>query len=71
MFEKKDEYLQGSEDLQPEKYTVEPIIGNYKQNLRFREFITMGLDSVKTGFNLVCSAVNLKKIWLKSKQMID
>ncbi|WP_292484925.1 IS1182 family transposase [Methanohalobium sp.] len=48
------------------KHTVEPAIGNYKQNLRFREFITRGLNSVKTEFNLVCAAVNLRKIWLNS-----
>jgi transposase len=46
------------------KYTVEPVIGNYKQNLRFREFITRGLNSVKNEFNLVCVAINLKKVWL-------
>ncbi len=48
------------------KYTVEPAIGNYKQNLKFREFITRGLNSVKNEFNLVCAAINLKKLWLQS-----
>ena len=48
------------------KYTVEPVIGNYKQNLKFREFITRGLNSVKNEFNLVCAAINLKKVWLYS-----
>lgn len=49
------------------KYTVEPAIGNYKQNLKFREFITRGLDSAKNEFNLMCAAINLKKIWLQCK----
>ncbi|MFP4655594.1 MAG: transposase, partial [Methanohalobium sp.] len=48
------------------KHTVEPAIGNYKQNLRFTEFITRGLNSVKAEFNLVCAAVNLRKIWINS-----
>ncbi|WP_319507250.1 IS1182 family transposase [uncultured Methanolobus sp.] len=48
------------------KYTVEPAIGNYKQNLKFREFITRGLNSAKNEFNLVCAAINLKKLWLQS-----
>jgi transposase len=46
------------------KYTVEPVIGNYKQNIKFREFITRGLNSVKNEFNLLCAAINLKKLWL-------
>lgn len=46
------------------KYTVEPVIGNYKQNLKFREFITRGLNSVKSEFNLVCAVISLKKLWL-------
>ena len=43
---------------------VEPAIGNYKENLGFREFLTRGIRSVRNEFNLVCTAVNLKKIWI-------
>jgi transposase len=46
------------------KQVVEPVIGNYKENLGFREFLTRGLKSVRNEFNLVCTAVNLKKIWI-------
>jgi transposase len=46
------------------KQVVEPAIGNYKENLGFREFLTRGLKSVRNEFNLVCTAVNLRKIWI-------
>jgi len=45
------------------KITVEPVYGNIKQNLGFREFLLRGLDKAKTEFNLVCIAHNLQKIW--------
>ena len=47
---------------------VEPAIGNYKENLGFREFLTRGIKSVRNEFNLVCTAVNLKKIWIYSNK---
>ena len=34
------------------KCTVEPVIGNIKQNLGFREFLLKGLDKVKIEMNL-------------------
>ena len=33
------------------KITVEPVIGNLKQNLGFREFLLRGLDNVKIEMN--------------------
>lgn len=45
------------------KCTVEPVIGNIKQNLGFREFLLKGLDKVKIETNLVSIAHNLQKIW--------
>lgn len=50
------------------KMVVEPAIGNYKENLGFREFLTRGLKSVRNEFNLVCTAVNLRKIWIYSNK---
>ena len=46
------------------KQVVEPVIGHYKENLGFRDFLTRGLGTVKNEFNLVCAAHNLKKIWI-------
>lgn len=48
------------------KCTVEPVIGNIKQNLGFREFMLKGIDKVKIEMNLVCIAHNLQKIWKQS-----
>lgn len=48
------------------KCTVEPVIGNIKQNLGFREFLLKGVDKVKIEMNLVCIAHNLQKIWKQS-----
>ena len=45
------------------KITVEPVIGNIKQNLGLREFLLRGLEKVKIEMNLACIAHNLKKIW--------
>jgi len=45
---------------------VEPAVGNYKENLGFRDFLTRGLKAVRNEFNLVCTAANLRKIWIYS-----
>ena len=45
------------------KMTVEPVYGNIKQNLGFREFLLRGLQGTKIETNLVCIAHNLQKIW--------
>ena len=45
------------------KITVEPVIGNLKQNIGLREFLLRGLDKVKIEMNIACIAHNLMKIW--------
>lgn len=42
---------------------VESHFGDIKQNGGLREFLTRGLSSVRTEFNLACTAHNLKRIW--------
>jgi len=44
------------------KTTVEPVYGNIKANLGFREFLLRGMEKVKIELNLVCIAHNLQKI---------
>ena len=46
------------------QFIVEPVIGNIKQNLGFREFSLRGLNNVKIELNLVSIVHNLKKIWV-------
>ena len=55
----------GKEEYKKRKETVEWPFGNIKQNLRFREFRTRGLENVRTEHNLVCTAHNLKLLWVK------
>lgn len=45
------------------KITIEPVYGNIKSNLGFREFLLRGLKNAKIELNLVCIAHNLQKIW--------
>ncbi len=45
------------------KITVEPVYGNIKQNLGFREFLLKGKEKVQIEFNLACIAHNLRKMW--------
>jgi len=44
------------------KITVEPVYGNIKQNMNFREFLLKGLEKVKIEMNLISIAHNLQKI---------
>ncbi len=44
------------------KITVEPVYGNMKQNLGFREFLLRGLVVVKIEMNLISIAHNLGRI---------
>ena len=51
-------------------HTVEPVFGNIKYNLGFREFLLRGLEKVKGEFSIMCIAHNLKKIhkYISEKQ---
>ena len=60
----KMETSQGREVYAFRKITVEPVIGNLKENFRFRKFVLRGLDGVRLELNLVSLSHNLKKIWL-------
>ncbi|BCB96343.1 IS1182 family transposase ISMac20 [Dissulfurispira thermophila] len=43
---------------------VEPVIGDIKENKGLRGFLTRGIRAVRAEFNIVCAAVNIKRIWL-------
>jgi len=51
------------------KYVIEPVIGNIKENLGFRQFLVRGLNGAKLELNLVSIAHNLKKIWIVRGQI--
>jgi transposase len=60
----------GKEAYKMRKETVEWPFGNIKQNMKFREFMTRGIEKVKIEYNLVCTAHNLKVIWGKLERNV-
>ncbi len=55
----------GKEEYKKRKETVEWPFGNIKHNLKFRQFLTRGIEKVRIEFNLVCIAHNLRVMWSK------
>jgi len=55
----------GKEEYKKRKETVEWPFGNIKQNMKFREFYTRGIENVQIEHNLVCTAHNLRVMWGK------
>jgi len=53
---------EGKERYKKRLSTVEPVLGNIKMNLGYRDFRLRGIEKVKGEFNLMCIAHNLKKI---------
>ncbi len=44
---------------------IEPVFGDIKENKGMRTFLTRGLKTVRGEFQLICAAVNIKKIWAR------
>ncbi len=63
MFEKLQS-KQAKEKLKIRMTTVEPAIGNIKENLGFRRFRLRGLSQVQGEFNLMCIAHNINKMYI-------
>jgi len=53
---------EGRKEYQKRMHTVEPVFGNIKHNLGYRQFLMRGIAKVKGEFNLMCIAHNIKKI---------
>jgi len=66
---KKMETEKAREIYDMRKYVIEPVIGNIKENLGFRQFLVRGLNGAKLELNLVSIAHNLKKIWIVRGQI--
>lgn len=45
------------------KQSVEAAIGDIKENKGVRSFLTRGIRRVKSEFDLICAACNIKRIW--------
>jgi len=52
----------GRKEYQKRMHTVEPVFGNIKFNLGFRQFLVRGVTKVKGEFSLMCIVHNIKKI---------
>lgn len=59
---KKLKSKEGKEIYERRKRIVEPVIGNIKQNLGFREFLLRGVKKVRGEFAIVAAVHNIKKI---------
>ena len=59
----------GKEIYKLRAITVEPAFGDIKENKGMRSFLTRGIKTVKTEFNLVCTASNLKEIWIELQKI--
>lgn len=47
---------------------VEPVLGDIKENKGIRGFITRGIQAVKAEFNIICAAMNMKRVWILLKE---
>lgn len=50
------------------RQTVERAFGDIKENKGIRSFLTRGLETVRTEFNIVCAAMNITMIWAHLKR---
>ncbi|HXI11856.1 MAG TPA: transposase, partial [Thermoanaerobaculia bacterium] len=52
----------GKDHYRKRKSIVEPVFGWIKQALGFRQFLMRGVERVRGEWNLVCLAVNFKRL---------
>jgi transposase len=50
---------------------IEPVFGDIKENKGMRQFLTRGIKAVTGEFQLICAAVNIKRIWTRIKNSRD
>jgi hypothetical protein len=49
--------------LRQRKVIIEPVFATLKQAMRFRRWTVRGLENVRTQWALLCTALNLKKMY--------
>ena len=67
VLDEKMKTVEGKKVYNLRKQIVEPVFGDIRENKGVMNFITRGLETVKTEFNLICSANNIRRIHLKGK----
>jgi len=45
------------------KWITEPVFGQIKRGLGFRQFLLNGIDKIRSEWRMVCMAHNLRKLW--------
>jgi transposase len=60
----------GRKEYQKRMHTVEPVFGNIKFNLGFKQFLVRGITKVKGEFSLMCIVHNIKKIALHCEKNV-
>jgi hypothetical protein len=66
----KMESKKGKIEFAKRKMTVEWPFGNIKQNLRYTEYLTRGIQQNQTGNNLICISHNIKRIQKEQTKQI-
>jgi len=59
----KREAPEKKKQLKARKAIVEPVFGWIKQQLGFRRWTVAGIEDVRAQWDLVCTAINLKKLY--------
>ncbi len=59
---------EAKEKYKKRKETVEWPLGNIKQNMKFTEFLTRGIEKVPTEFTQTCINHNIQQIWTHLKK---
>jgi transposase len=60
---------QAKETYKLRQQIVEPVLGDMKENKGFRAFLTRGIKTVKAEFNIICAALNVKRIWTSLRRI--
>ena len=63
--------IKGKKIYQKRKTIIEPVFGNIKHNLKFREFLLRGLSKVKAEFRLIAIVHNIGKIAKVLRQQVS
>lgn len=62
VLDEKMKTIEGKKIYNLRKQIVEPVFGDIRENKGVMSFITRGLETVKTEFNLICTANNIRRI---------
>ncbi len=53
----------GRETYAERKWITEPVFGQIKRGMGFRQFLLNGIGKMRSEWRMVCMAHNLRKLW--------